>query len=73
MKLDPKMIEGLLALPNDRLWETVRQMAASKHIRLSETPPPDEVMAKLRGAFADPTKMDLSTAVKVLSQYRNKK
>jgi hypothetical protein len=50
MKIDPKLIQALLTLPDEQLWATVRAVATTKNIQLSETPPPKETMAKLRGA-----------------------
>ena len=72
MKLDKKIIAALMTLPDDQLWETVRAVAASKNIRLSETPPPKQTMDALRAAFADCEKMDFLTASRILSAYREK-
>ncbi|MDD6981017.1 MAG: hypothetical protein PUJ21_04660 [Clostridia bacterium] len=72
MKLDKNLIAALLTLPDDRLWETVRAVAASKNIHLSETPPPKVTMDALRGAFSDCEKMDLVTAGRILAEYREK-
>ena len=72
MKLDKKLIAALMTLPDDRLWETARAIAASKNIHLSEAPPPKETMDALRAAFADCEKMDVLAAAKILSAYREK-
>ena len=72
MKLDKKLIAALMTLPDDRLWETARALAASKNIHLSETPPPKETMDALRTAFADCEKMDVLAAAKIISAYREK-
>ncbi len=72
MKIDPQLIQTLLKLPDEQLWATVRAVAATKKINLSETPPPKQTMAALRAAFSEADKYDYASAVKILSDYRTK-
>lgn len=72
MKLDKKLIAALMTLPDDQLWETARAVATSKNIHLSETPPPKKTMDALRAAFSDCEKMDMLTAARIISAYREK-
>ena len=73
MKIDPKLIESLLAMPDDQLWATIRAFAQTKKIQLSETTPPKETMSALRGAFLGADKLDVGQAMKIVSAYRAKK
>lgn len=73
MKIDPQLIQTLLAMPDDQLWATVRAFASTKKITLSKETPPKETMQALRGAFGNADKFDLGQAVKILSSYRQKK
>lgn len=73
MKIDPALIQSLLAMPDDQLWATVRAFAATKRIHLSEATPPKETMQTLRGAFSNADQFDLGQAVKIISNYRAKK
>lgn len=72
MKLDKKLIAALMTLPDDRLWETARAIAASKNIHLSEAPPPKETMDALRAVFSDCERMDVVKAAQLLAEYREK-
>ncbi|MBQ4324156.1 MAG: hypothetical protein IJC29_00030 [Clostridia bacterium] len=73
MKIDAKMIAALMTLPDDQLWATIRAVASSKGIALTETPPPKATMDSLRGAFSGADKFDVGQAIKILSSYRDKK
>ncbi len=73
MKLDRAIIDELLAMDDERLWQTVRMFAATKKINLDEKTPSKEAMASLRALFQNTDKYDLSAAVKILSNYRVRK
>ncbi len=73
MKIDRAMIDGLLAMDDDKLWQTIRAFAATKKINLSEKTPPKETMQRLRAIFTGTEKYDLGSAVKILSNYRTKR
>ncbi len=73
MKLDRTIIDELLAMDDDRLWQAVRGFAATKKIHLSEETPPKETMTRLRGIFTGTEKYDLASAVKILSNYRTRR
>ncbi len=73
MKIDRAVIDQLLAMDDDHLWQTVRIFASTKKINLSEKTPSKEAMASLRALFTDTDKYDLGAAVKILSNYREKK
>ncbi len=73
MKLDRAVIDELLAMDDERLWQTVRMFAATKKISLEEKTPSKEAMASLRKLFEGTEKYDLGAAVKIISNYRVKK
>ncbi len=73
MKIDRAVIDELLAMDDDRLWQTIRSFAASKKINLSEATPSKETMTRLRSIFTDTDKYDLGAAIKILAQHRAKK
>lgn len=73
MKLDPQAVQALTALPDDALWNTVRQIAASKGFRLTATTPPPEQMRAIREALTHADKIDMGTAISMLKTYREKK
>lgn len=73
MKLDRDMLEKLLKQDDDGLWKSIVDTAKSKGITLpSQTPPPGE-MQKLRGVLANPEKIDMITALRLLNRYRKGK
>ncbi len=73
MKIDRAIIDELLAMDDDRLWQTIRTFAAGKKINLSDATPPKDTMIKLRAIFTGTDKYDLAGAVKILSNYRTKR
>ena len=70
MKLDPEMIRQLRAMSDSELWSTVRGIASSRGFTLPEAVPPHETMVSLRNTLSGADKLDLGTAVRILTQYR---
>ena len=69
MKIDKEKLVAFAALPDDKLWAEIVNIAASHGIKLSSTMPPSEEMKRLRGAILGGAKLNISEAVKIVNQY----
>ncbi len=69
MKIDPKLLDALSAMPDDELWRSIREIAAGKGIRLPEKTPPHETLTRLRGAVKEGGTLSLGEAVSIISKY----
>ena len=70
MRLDKDMMERLLKQDDESLWKSIVSIAKSKGVTLPQKTPNPEEMKKLRGVLANPDKIDMVQAMKLLNQYR---
>ncbi len=69
MKIDREKIAELCALGDDELWARVREIASAHGLKLPESTPSREDMAKMRDAVSG-TKINIGEAVKIVNEYR---
>ena len=69
MKIDKEKLAAFAALPDDRLWTEIVNLASSHGIKLSSAMPPPEEMKRLRGAILGGAKLNMSEAVRIVNQY----
>ena len=70
MKFDKTMLQGMLAQDDETLWKNIVAIAASKGFQLPPKTPSPEEMQKLRGVLANPSKIDMIGAIKLLNHFK---
>lgn len=70
MRLDKDIMERLLKQDDESLWKSIVSIAKSKGVTLPQKTPTPEEMKKLRGVLANPDKIDMVQAMKLLNHYR---
>lgn len=70
MRIDKAKLEALAALPDDRLWAAVRQLAASHGLSLPEGTPPHEELERLRTMAKEADRLSLRDAMRLINAYR---
>lgn len=70
MAFDPRMLQMLLAQPDDKLWATVRQIAKKNGITLKETTPPPAEMQKIRALLQNADKMSSIEAKAIIDSLK---
>ncbi len=73
MKVDPELVKVVANLPDAELWITIRSLAKMKRITLSEKTPPHETLELIRRALSDADKVDLTGALKIIQNYKERK
>lgn len=69
MRINKAQLEAIAALPDDKLWATVVNMAKSYGFSLPENTPSHEELEKLRG-MVNSEKINVGEALKLLNNYR---
>ena len=69
MKIDEKLIQELVALPDDELWRRIHEMAKTHGVRLPEATPPPETLDRLRGAVRGNGTLKVTEAISVIGRY----
>ena len=72
MRLDKDKLNELVGLSDDELWKKVVEIGRGHGFSLPEKTPAHEELEKLRGIVRDGTKMNIATAMKLLTRYRSK-
>ena len=70
MKLDRDKLNELVHLPDDELWKQVVEIGRSHGFILPEKTPEHSELEKLRSIARDGAKMNVASALKILSRYR---
>ena len=70
MKIDKEKIAALCALPDAALWGEIVRIGKEYGFTLPTTPPDHEAMEKIRSAANGGSKIDLTTALKLINAYR---
>ncbi len=69
MKIDQNLLAELTRLPDKELWQTIRQIAGEKGIKLPEATPPHETLERLRATVKGNGGLRLGEAVSVINRY----
>ena len=69
MKIDRNLLTELTRLPDRELWQTIRQIADEKGIRLPEATPPHETLELLRATVKGNGGLKLGEAVTIINRY----
>jgi hypothetical protein len=70
MRLDKDKLNELVNLPDDELWKKVIEIGKGHGFILPSQTPPHAELEKLRSIARDGSKMNVASAIKLLSKYR---
>ena len=70
MKLDRNKLNDLVSLPDDELWKKVVEIGKMHGFTLPTKTPDHNELEKLRSIARDGAKMNVASALKLLSKYR---
>ena len=70
MTIDKEKLAGIVAMPDEELWEMIRSVAKNHGIRLPEKCPPHTELEKVRNALTHGASPNIAEAVKVVNNYR---
>lgn len=73
MKLDKKMIDQMLALPDDKLWQMFQLISMGTGMKLGDKAPDSGGMRKLRAVMEDITDADIGRVMELLDLYKQTK
>lgn len=72
MKIDKEKLNSLVELSDDELWRNVVELGRSHGLSLPNKTPSHDELDKLRAIVKDGSRLNMTTAVKLLSKYRSK-
>ena len=72
MDFDTSALNRLLTLPDDKLWQTICKIASLNGVSISESAPPKEEMARLRGILSSAEGVDYKQALATIEQYKRR-
>lgn len=70
MRLDRDKLNELVNMPDEELWKKVVEIGKSHGFILPEKTPEHSELEKLRSIARDGAKMNVASALKILSKYR---
>ena len=70
MKLDRNKLNEFVSLPDDELWKKVVEIGKTHGFVLPSKTPDHNELEKLRAIARDGAKMNVASALKLLSKYR---
>jgi hypothetical protein len=70
MRLDKDKLNELVALPDDELWKKIVEIGKSHGFSLPAKTPDHTELEKLRGVVRDGGRINVGSAMKILSKYR---
>ncbi len=72
MKIDKNTIDRICALPDDKLWGTVRLFASSAGVTVPPRPSSPHEVARLRRTLSELTEADISRAGELIKRFKGK-
>ncbi len=69
MKIDQKLLEELVRLPDSELWKRICAGAAERGLKLPTETPPHETLERLRATVKDGGGLRLGEAISIISKY----
>ena len=73
MKLEKKMIDQLLALPDDKLWQMFQLLAVGTGMKPGDKVPDASGMRKLRAVLKAVTDADIGRVTELIDLYKGTK
>ena len=72
MRLDREKLLEMVALPDAELWKKIVEIGRGHVFTLPYKAPPHEELEKLRGIVKDGSKMNVASAMKLMSKYKGR-
>ena len=72
MKIDKEMLTELSSMPDDALWQKIREIASSYGIRLGDGTPSHSELEQVRNMCRGDAKLNMTQAVKLLNDYKRR-
>lgn len=72
MKIDKEKLAELAAMPDDKLWSTVREIAGAHGFTLPSKPPEHDELEKMRAAVLGGNTPAVGEAIKMINDYRRR-
>jgi len=73
MKLEKKMIDQMLALPDDKLWQMFQLLAVGTGMKPGDKVPDASGMRKLRAVLEAVTDADIGRVTELIDLYKGTK
>ncbi|MBQ8641285.1 MAG: hypothetical protein IJ480_03635 [Clostridia bacterium] len=73
MKLDKRMIDQMLSLPDDKLWQMFQLISMGSGMKVGEKAPDPGNMRKLRAVLEAITDADIERVTELIGLYREAK
>ena len=73
MKLDKKMIDQMLALPDDNLGQMLQLISMGTGMKMGDKAPDPAGMRKLRAVMEDITDADIGRVMELMDLYKQTK
>ena len=73
MKLEKKMIDQMLALPDDKLWQMFQLLARGSGLKIGDRVPEGAGMRKLRAVLEAVTDADIGRVMELIDLYKDTK
>ena len=73
MKLEKKMIDQMLALPDDKLWQMFQLLARGSGLKIGDRVPEGAGMRKLRAVLEAVTDADIGRVIELIELYKDTK
>lgn len=72
MKIDKKTLSELSSMPDDALWQKIREIASTYGVRLGESVPTPTELEQVRNMCRGDSRLNMSQAVKLLNDYKRR-
>ena len=73
MKLDKRMIDQMLSLPDDKLWQMFQLLSMGSGLKMGDKAPDPAGMRKLRAVLEDITDADIARVLGLIDLYKRTK
>lgn len=73
LKINKEMLSELSSMPDDALWQKIREIASSYGIALGEVAPSHSELEQVRSMCRGDAKLNMSQAVKLLNDYKRRR
>ncbi|MBE6614874.1 MAG: hypothetical protein E7631_06185 [Ruminococcaceae bacterium] len=73
MKLEKKMIDQMLALPDDKLWQMFQLLSMGSGLKVGDKVPEPSGMRKLRAVLEAVTDSDIGRVMELIEIYKRTK
>lgn len=73
MQFDYNMLQSLLALSDDQLWQAICSIARQSGVVLPQSAPPSAELKRLRNALNNTQNPNINEALQIVNKYKKQK